>query len=71
MSAIFKSPWYRCYSRAVRTNDLRLRRIYVDEALNLINETLSHGGLQSNELLAISAAARELHRLERKRLRGK
>lgn len=70
MSTISDSPWYRCYSRAVRADDLRLRRIYVNQALSLINETLSQGGLQNDELLAISAAARELHELERKRMQG-
>jgi hypothetical protein len=70
MSAIFDSTWYRCYSRAVHADDIRLRRVYVNQALIVINETLIQGGLHNDELLAISAAAPKLHELERKRLQG-
>jgi hypothetical protein len=62
------SKWFQCYSRAVLEDDLRLRRIYVKGALNLINEALSRQSLEENEREAISVAAHELHLMERERL---
>ena len=64
----FDSKWFQCYSRAVLTDDLRLRRIYVKEALNLISEALSRQDLEENEREAISIAAHELHLIELERL---
>jgi hypothetical protein len=62
------SKWFQCYSRAVLEDDLRLRRIYVKDALNMISEALSRQGLEENEREAISVAAHELHLMERERL---
>jgi hypothetical protein len=65
------SEWFQCYSRAVLTDDLRLRRIYVKDALNVINESLSRKGLEEDERQALSVAAHELHLMERQRIETK
>jgi hypothetical protein len=64
----FDSEWFQCYSKAVSTEDLRLRRIYVNDALKMINEALSRQDLEENEREAISVAAHELHLIEGERL---
>lgn len=65
------SKWFRCYSRALLTDDLDLRRIYVMDALNVISEALSRQDLEEDERKVISVAANELHRMERERQKEK
>lgn len=69
MAAIpLNSRWFRSYSRAVLTEDLRLRRIFVNLAIDVINETLCRPDLEETEREAVSAAAHNLHLMERERL---
>jgi hypothetical protein len=62
------SKWFRCYSRALLTDDPDLRRIYVNDALNVISEALSRQNLEEDERKAISVAAHGLHLMESVRL---
>ena len=62
-----ESPWFRSYSRAVLTDDLLLRRVYVNDALDAISETIRRQDLPEDERQAVSVAAHELHLLERDR----
>jgi hypothetical protein len=49
------------------TDDPDLRRIYVNDALNVISEALSRQNLEEDERKAISVAANELHLMEREK----
>jgi hypothetical protein len=59
----FNSPWFRCYSRAVLTDDTRARRRYVKAALNAVDETLRQPDLKE-EREAICAVVRTLQTIE-------
>lgn len=65
MSAIcFESAWFRCYSRALLTDDRSVRPEYVKTALDVIHETLHQGRIKEDERDAISETIRELNLLE-------
>jgi hypothetical protein len=69
MAAIhLDSPWFRCYSRALFTDDPTARHMYAKSALDLMHEILRQPGLKADERQAISVAIHELNLLQRDKL---
>lgn len=62
------SKWFQSYSRAVLESDPNLARIYVKDALDVLNEALAQSHLEANERKAISSAVHYLRLIEHKEL---
>ena len=62
------SKWFQSYSRAVLESDPNLARIYVKNALDVLNETLNQSLLKENERKAIASAIHYLLLIERQEL---
>lgn len=58
------SKWFRSYSRALLEDDPNVARVYVKNALDVINETLKQSDLESDERKAISSAVHFLQLIE-------
>ena len=67
-SVPFNSKWFQSYSRAVLESDPNLARIYVKNALDVLNETLNQSLLKENERKAIASAIHYLRLIERQEL---
>ena len=67
-SVPLNSKWFKSYSRAVLESDPSLARLYVKNALDVLNETLTHSHLEENERNAISSAIHYLLLIEHQEL---
>lgn len=67
-SVPLNSQWFQSYSKAVLESDPNLARIYVKNALDVLNETLNQSLLKDNERKAISRAIYYLRLIEHQEL---
>lgn len=63
------SKWFQSYSRALLEDDPNVANIYVNRALDIINETLKQPQLENSEREAILVTVRYLRLIEHQELK--